>query len=59
MKDFIKNWLGITDVEYRIGTIERSIYHEPSRSMGFAVLKKHLQPPDSKQTFGAKPLDNQ
>lgn len=46
IRKLLRNWLGISSNEYRIKTIENTIYHEKSRVLGYAILKKHLNRPD-------------
>ena len=46
IRKLLRNWLGITSNENRIMMIEYSIYHEKSRVLGYAILKKHLNRPD-------------
>lgn len=46
IKEKLRKWLGIQNVEYRIETIENLILHKESKLHGYAVLKRHLQRPD-------------
>lgn len=58
MKKFIKNWLGISEIERKIEIFENLLLHEESKLNGFAVLKKHLNRPDVPlPRFGGKPIE--
>lgn len=46
IKSLIQEFLGISNLQYRIELLEDMLLHEKSRIHGFAVLKRHLNRPD-------------